>query len=100
MILCLALFIGFIFVLLETVKDEAHYAAAYSYLLESEAFAQLGAEPDDALLTGFSHTSTIRNGLTETEACFTFLVKGRQLVITCHDEGYGWFVCEECTTFQ
>lgn len=97
---CLALFIGFIFVLLETVKDEPHYAVAYSYLLESEAFANLGAEPEDALLTGFSHSSTTRNGITETEAVFTFQVKGNQLVITCHPQGEVWYVCKECTVFR
>lgn len=99
-VLCLALFIGFILAILETVKDEPHYAAAYSYLLDSEAFAQLGAEPDDALLTGFSRNSTTRNGITETEAVFTFQVKGHQLIVVCHLQGEDWYVCEECTAFR
>lgn len=97
---CLALFIGVIFLALESVKDEPHYAAAYSYLVESDAFAQLDAEPGDALLTGFSLSSTTRNGVTETKAVFTFLVKGRQLEITCHPQGETWCVCKDCTPFQ
>jgi hypothetical protein len=98
--MCIALFIGIIFLALETVKDEPHYAAAHIYLLKSEAFAQLGAAPDDARLTGFSLNSTTRNSVAETEACFTFQVKGRSLTVICHPQGENWYVCPDCTKFR
>lgn len=98
--LCILLFIGIVQIVLHSVKDEPHYAVAHSYLVESEAFRQLGAEEEDIRFTGFSRSSTTRNGVTETEAVFTFQVKGRTLTVTCHDEGSGWYVCTECTKFQ
>ena len=96
----ITLFVGVIFLSLETVKDEPHYALAYDYLLESEAFVRLDAEADDVRLTGYSRNTTTRNGVTETEASFTFLVKGRQLVVICHPDGESWYVCKECTQFR
>lgn len=99
-ILCLGFFIGIILLALESVKDEPHYALAYSYLLESETFAQLEAEEGNIRLTGYSRNTTTRNGVTETEAVFTFQVQGHTLTVTCHDEGSGWYVCEECTHFR
>ena len=99
-VLGLAFFFGIIFAALESVKDEPHYAAAHSYLLESEAFAQLGGDPDQVLLTGFSLNHITRNGVTETEASFTFQVKGRALSVICHPQGEDWYVCKECTNFR
>lgn len=86
--------------LLNSIKDEPHYALAHSYLLKSEAFAQLDAEPDDVRFTGYSRSTNITNGVAQTEASFTFQIKGHLLVVTCHEDGAGWYVCEECTKFQ
>lgn len=98
--LCIVVLIGIVQVALNSVKDEPHYALAYSYLLESEAFAQLNAEETQVRFTGFTQNTTTRNGVTETDAHFTFQVKGHQLMVTCHLEDDRWYVCEECTNFQ
>lgn len=98
--LCLLLFAGFIRLSLNSVKDEPHYAVAYRYLLESEAFAQLEAQERDIQFTGFSRNTRTVNGVTETEAAFTFQVKGKQLIVVCHPRGEDWYVCGECTFFR
>ena len=99
-VLCFLLFIGIIQIALHSVKDEPHYAVARSYLVESEAFRQLEAEEDDIRFTGFSRSTTTRNGVTETKAVFTFQVKGYTLTVTCHPDGDSWYVCQDCTRFQ
>lgn len=98
--LCFLLFIGIVQISLHNVKDEPHYAVAHSYLVNSEAFRQLEAEEDDIRFTGFSRSSTTRNGATETEAVFTFQVKGYTFTVTCHLDSNDWYVCHDCTRFQ
>jgi hypothetical protein len=73
---------------------------AYSYLLESEAFARLGAEAEDIRLSGYSQSTTIQNGIRETQASFTFQIGRHQLVVVCHQDGENWYVCEECTPWR
>lgn len=99
-VLCFLALFGVIRLALNSVMDEPHYALAHSYLVESEAFRQMEAEESDIQFNGYSRNTTTRNGVTETEAVFTFQVKGRILIVTCHDEGSGWYVCTECTRFQ
>lgn len=99
-VLCLTAFIGMIFLALETVKNEPQYALAQAYLLKSETFALLEADPDHIRFTGYSASTSYSDGEKETEAVFTFRVKGHTLTVTCHDEGSGWYVCQECTNFR
>lgn len=94
------LLLGVVFFALESVKDEPHYAMAYSYLLESETFARLDAEPDNVRLSGYSQSTTIQNGIRETQASFTFQIGRHQLVVVCHQDGENWYVCEECTPWR
>lgn len=98
--LCILLFVGIVQLALNRVKDEPHYALAHSYLVESEAFRQLQAEEEDIRLSGYSRNTTTRNGTMETEAVFSFQVKGYFLTVTCHEDSTGWYVCTECTRFQ
>lgn len=98
--LCFLLFIAIVQISLHNVKDEPHYAVAHSYLVNSEAFRQLQAEEDDIRFTGFSRSTTTRNGVTETEAVFTFQVKGYTFTVTCHPDHDSWYVCKDCTRFQ
>lgn len=99
-VLGIVVLMGVIFLALERVKDEPHYALAYSYLMESEAIAQLDAQPEDVRLSGYSQSSSIRNGVSETKAAFTFQVQGQQFTVVCHWDGNSWYICEECTLFH
>lgn len=99
-VLCILLLIGIVRLSLHAVTDEPHYALAYSYLTESEAFRQLDAEASDIRFEGYSRNTTTRNGITETQAVFTFRVEGHTFTVTCHDDGAGWYVCRECTRFH
>ncbi len=96
----ISLFIGMILLSLERVKEEPHYALAHDYLLQSEAFYQLDAEEDQIRLTGYSRNTYTRNGITDTDASFTFQVKGHPFIVICHPTEDGWYICEECTQFR
>lgn len=96
-VLCFALFLGMIQLLLNRVKDEPHYALAHSFLLESEALAQLGAEADDVRLTGYNRQTVTHSSTTVITAAFTFYVKGHQLTVVCTDAGEGWYVNRDLT---
>lgn len=82
---------------LERQKDSEEYRMAYAYLVESDRFRALGIEADDVEL--FSYSSKYANQRRSVE--FGFELDGSALVyVTCHDNGDGWFVCEECTEFH
>ena len=103
-----AAFIGFVVfvifitnIMLENQKDSEEYQMAYTYLIESERFAELGYSEEDVKLVSGSTFHTIKNGKAYHEAKFGFKVGGfMEIYVICHDEGDGWFVCTECTEFQ
>jgi len=99
-ILGIALLVGIVMLSLESVKDEPHYALAYEYLISSDAYAQLDAQEDQIRLRGYSYNSTVRNGVAETAASFTFLIDRHQMVVTCHLKDECWYVCTDCTNFR
>ena len=92
---------GIIVVALNGVKASEEYRVAYTYLIQSEAFDDMGATPEDVRFSSFSTTSY----LTETEegykttAELTFYVKGEKAIVICHKFDDKWSVCEECTAF-
>ena len=82
-------------------KDSEEYQMAYTYLVESERFSELGLSEEDVKLVSSSTFHTIKNGKEYHETEFGFKVGFlRQFYVICHDEGDGWFVCTECTEFQ
>ena len=103
-----AAFIGFVVfvifitnIMLENQKDSEEYQMAYTYLIESERFAELGLSEEDVKLVSSSTYHTKQNGKAYHEAEFGFKVGGfMKIYVICHDEGDGWFVCTECTEFQ
>lgn len=99
-ILGIALFVGLILLSLEQVKEEPHYTLAYEYLLSSETFAALGGEEHSIRFSGYSQSTSMVDGVAETKAVFTFMIKGQSLDVTCHEDDTGWYVCRECTHFS
>ena len=101
-------FIGFVVfvtfitnIMLEKQKDSKEYQIAYTYLVESERFEELGLDEEDIKLVSCSTYHTKQNGKAYHEAEFGFKVGVfREFYVICHDEGKGWFVCTECTEFQ
>lgn len=96
----IALLYGITFLALENVKEEAHYQLAYSYLISSEAFAGMEADPSDVKLTGFHSNTSIVNGEKDARVTFTFQIHGRAIPVICHENAEGWYVCTDCTQFQ
>lgn len=103
-----AAFIGFVVfvifitnIMLENQKDSEEYQMAYTYLIESERFAELGLSEEDVKLVSSSTYHTKQNGKEYHETEFGFKVGFlRKFYVICHDEGDGWFVCTKCTEFQ
>lgn len=90
-----------VFVMLSFVKDTPEYDLAYSYLISSDAFAQLGAEEEDVLFNQYrSKRTTSPDGSYSHVTEFGFQVGMRSFVVVCHEEDGQWWVCEECTKFD
>lgn len=77
------------------MKNES-YALAHAYLTESSTFAAQEEPGAQVTLVGFSSTT---HG-TEASHHYTFETKEHVYVVTCHPEGDGWAVCEECTELE
>lgn len=85
-----------VFSLLDRQKASAEYKVAYEYLIGSETFEELRAEPDQIRFNSY-HISTV-NG--ESTATLGFIVKGRSYEVVCHKEEGRWTPCRECTKFD
>lgn len=88
--------IGAVFSALERYKDSEEYEIAYSYLVSSAAFEQLGADVDGVVFNSYHGTS--KNG--ERSATLGFIVKGKSFEVVCHLENGRWIACRECTSFE
>ncbi len=77
------------------IKKSEEYEVAYTYLIESDAFAEAEADEEDILLC-----SAVYDG--EFESCsFTFAVDGEFYTVSLkYDEDYGWTVSEKNTKFE
>ncbi len=100
------LFVGFIMVmttvLLNKAKESEEYKLAYSYVIESEKFKELGIEENKLKFTSYSLNSyTDEESITRHNAEIIFNVKpGHDLTVILHDENNQWYVCKECTGFE
>lgn len=83
------------------VKKSPQYDVAYTYLITSEAFNELGVDEDKVIMTSYS-SSTYRGKNTEPHynVKFTFMVGFKSMEIICHKENDLWYVCEDCTAFS
>ena len=101
----IALFIGVVYaaarIALDAQKDTDEYKEAYTYLIESEAFAKMGVSESKIDFRQYNETSfTDESGIYQSELTFGFYVKGETFYVTFHKSDGGWYLCEECTDFE
>ena len=91
--------LGVIFATLDAKKDSAEYAVAYEYLVNSEDFKSLGADPEKLFMNSYSHNVYYYDGVPETTAVMSFKSGFfNSFTVVCHlDENNEWYVCDECT---
>lgn len=100
--LILALLISIITLGLSSAKETEEYRVAYHYLIESQAFDEIGADESNILFNKYSLTTHLKpsnDGVTKT-AKIGFIVKGMSFQIICHMKNNVWSVCNECTKFK
>jgi uncharacterized RDD family membrane protein YckC len=87
---------------LDAAKEQENYQIAYSYLVDSDAYAEMQVDESQITLTGYSSSTRIDNDgdTTSTVVTFTFLVRGQQYQVVCHQDGEMWYACNDCTEFQ
>ena len=102
MILMAGLIVGIVFAALDLSKDTPEYRLGYSYLIESEKFAELGLTEDDIRFNSYRRNITTNaDGAKIVNVELGFRIGfGRSMYVICHDDGDGWYVCEECTKFE
>ena len=101
-ILLVGLIAGVVFAALDSSKDTAEYQLGYSYLIESDKFAELGLTEDDIRFNSYRRNITTNaDGVKTVNVELGFRIGfGRSMYVICHDDGEGWYVCEECTKFE
>ncbi len=82
------------------IKESDFYKAAYTYLVNSEAFEKTEKSEDDISLKDHTRFSEKRDGEYYYEAYFLFKVGKESFEIICHFDGENWYVCDECTKFD
>ncbi len=86
-VVCIAvLLFAVIFVSMEIVKTKEHYRVAHTYFM-----SKVNTEGAPIVLTKYDGSNT--------NAAFTFLVRGHTYTVVCHSDDSGWFVCRDCTAF-
>ena len=102
LVILIASIFGIVLGVLESSKNIEEYKLAYQYLIQSEKFEELGLSEDDIIFNSFRHTtSTNADGNKTATADLGFKIGGgRSIYVICHDDGDGWYVCEECTKFE
>ena len=87
---------------LDLSKDTPEYQLGYSYLIESDKFAELGLTEDDIRFNSYRRNITTNaDGVKTVNVELGFRIGfGRSMYVICHDDGEGWYVCEECTKFE
>ena len=98
----LILFVGFLLtfinIMLNGLKETEEYKLAYSYVIESDKFAEFGIDEDQLKFASYSANS-YPDGQREAQIVFNASARQRITVIL-HDEGEGWYVCRDCTRFE
>lgn len=100
------LFVGFLLLTVKTslnaMKKTEEYKLAYDYVVESKKLDELGITADQLKFNSYSrktYTNIDNEVQCDVEIRFrtSFL---RQITVTLHDKGDGWYVCKECTEFE
>ncbi len=82
--------------ILNNQKDTPEYKVAYSYLVNSETFKEMGADEDDISFNSYSYNSTGK----EENVTIGFSVNSKRFEVSCHKQNEEWVVCDECTLFD
>ncbi len=93
---CIAVFFGIIFSALKAATHTEEYKVSYNYLITSEAYKALDAEPDEVKFNQYR----VSYSNSSSKAEISFVVDGKRFTVVCHKEGGAWQVCEECTKFS
>ena len=101
-LILIASIFGIVLGVLESTKSTEEYKIAYEYLIESDKFAEFGLTEDDLRFNSYNKsTTTNADGEKVTAAELGFRIGfTRSIYVICHDNGEGWYVCEECTKFE
>ena len=85
----------------ELAKEES-YKVAYSYLIESQTFADSGCDEDKINFNSYSYNSKDSECGGKTVKRYGFkLENGKMLYVFCHTDSEGNpYVCRECTAFE
>ena len=92
----------FVQIQLHISKETEEYQLAYSYVVESNYFDELGVEEDMLTFTSYAlHTYTNKNGVKQQDATIGFRIRpGKEISVFLHNVGNGWYVCKDCTAFE
>ena len=93
-------FCGLMYALMGIAQKSDSYQLAYDYLANSQILADQGADAEDITMTGFSQRTELKPEGSQTIHTYTFRVDGKTYTVTCHPDGDGWAVCDECTGFH
>ncbi len=83
---------------LSEITQTEQYKLAYAYLVESDEFKKLGIDEDQIKFTSFSSQTDV-NAHQHVKIDFR-IDFFREMTVVLHNEGEGWYVCEECTPFS
>lgn len=100
--LALVLVISIALTALSTSKNTEEYKVAYAYLMESQAFEELGADESEIWFNQYSLTvrSNLNNEMATQTAEIGFVINGKSFSVVCHKQNDIWSVCDECTKFS
>ena len=93
-------FCGLMYALMGIAQKSESYQLAHDYLAQSETLADQGADAEDITMTGFSQRTELKPEGSQTIHTYTFRADGKTYTVTCHPDGDGWAVCDECTGFH
>ncbi len=94
--------IAIVHIALESRKSTEEYQLSYAYLIESEKISELELTEDDITFNSYNRNVTKNaDGEKVVNVELGFRISGgRSIYVICHDDGEGWYVCEECTKFE
>ncbi len=98
----LAIVLLIVWLSLSNAKKTEEYKAAYNYLIESQAFEDVGADTSKIWFNQYSRTIYSNSNSDDVSQTVEigFIVKGKTFLVICHKQNNTWSVCEECTHFR
>ena len=91
---------GVVSIALGQVKKTEEYSVAYTYLINSQAFAEMDASTEDIIFNAYSSYTSGSGENATYETTISFVVDSHQMEVVCHKNGDTWYVCSDCTSFR